>query len=491
MIFIRPFLLLLLVVPFIWRAVRRYRPTKTPWTKWVDAQLLPHLLVGDKKGKYTSLWRWGLIALWSCFVIAVSGPTFQKLPVPVSRSLPNTVLIFDLGPAMQGNALSVAKIKLHDLLTALKGNRVALVLYADKGYTAVPLTEDRGLIRSLIPTLDPSVLPNLTQNPAAAFSKANELIQQTGGKGRILYLTAGGSDARGIQTPYPVGVLGLDDVAISSALKNIGTYHAKTADASDIMTLLKATEPDMAISFDEEENADEWVDLCGFIVLALLPFLAMTFRRGFLFLLMLGYMVCAQASFFSRPDQDVYRQQTQAVTDYRAGRYDKAIEGFKNHPYNLGNALAHAGKIQEAIQSYAQALKENPNDEDAKFNKEYLEKQLPPPEEKQQEQQKQQQQSGQDQQDQGADNQEESNQDEQPQESQSDSSEENQQEQQSNQQENSQQEEENSEIQPQEVDEKDQEQSPFNQEEQQLLNRLRTDPYRVLRYRLQQQARKK
>ena len=42
---------------------------------------------------------------------------------------------------------------------------------------------------------------------------------------------------------------------------------------------------------------------------------------------------------------------------------------------------------------------------------------------------------------------------------------------------------------PQEVDENDREQSPFNQKEQQILNKLRSDPYRVLRYRLQQQAR--
>lgn len=481
MIFIRPLVLLLLLVPFVWRVIRHYQPADTPWTKWVDANLLPHLLVGGKKGLSQSLWRWGLIALWSCFVIAAAGPAFQKLPVPVSHSLPNTVIVFDLGPAMQGSPLTTAKIKLHDLLTALKGNRVGLVLYADKGYTAIPLTQDRGLIRSLIPTLDPSVLPNNAQNPASGFEQANTLIQQTGGKGRIIYLTAGGVDARGIKTPYPVGVLGLDDKAISPALKSLGAYQAKTTDASDIFTLLNATEPDTAIQFDGEEQTDTWADLGGLLALILLPFFALTFRRGFLFVLLLGAFIPAQAAFFLRPDQEAYQQQAQAVSDYRSGAYEKAIQGFQNHPYNQGNALAHAGKIQEAIQAYATALKQNPDDEDARFNKEYLEKQLPPQEQNQQNNQDQQN-ANQDQQNQ--DDQQTSEEQHQPE---NDQQNQEQQEQQVQPEEKD----EAEQTQPQELDENDQEQSPFNQEEQQVLNRLRPDPYRVLRYRLQQQARKK
>ena len=489
MILIRPLVLLLLVVPFIWRVVRHYQPIDTPWTKWVDTNLLPHLLIGGKGEKRTPLWRWSLIALWSFFVIASAGPAFQKLPVPVSHSLPNTVIIFDLGPSMQGSTLAMAKIKLHDLLTALKGNRVGLVLYADKGYTAVPLTEDRALIRSLIPTLDPSVLPAPVQRPAAAFEKANELIQQTGGKGRILYLTAGGVNANNIRSDHPIGVLGLDDKAISASVKNLGVYHAKTTDASDILSLLKATEPDTALQFEGTEETDTWADLGALLALILLPLFAFTFKRGFLFVLVFFVVVPANAAFFARPDQEAYAKQTQAVADYRSGNYDKAIQGFKHHPYNLGNALAHAGKIQEAIQSYAQALKENPEDEDARFNKEYLEKQLPPQQQQQQQQQNQnQQQSEQNQQNQ---NESDNDQNKQDQESQSQEQQQESQDQSEQQSEPDQTESEQQETAPQEVDQEDREQSPFNQEEQQVLNRLRPDPYRVLRYRLQQQARKK
>ena len=511
MIFIRPWILLLLFMPLLFYWGIYHAKYTSSWAKWVDKKLLPYLLMsngstGGRKRRYSLL-----VVLWTAFVVAAAGPAFQKRPVPVSASLPNTVIIFDLGPSMQGQTLASAKIKLHDLVTALKGNRIGLVLYADKGYTALPLTEDRGLLRSLIASLDSSVLPNTIQRPAAGFEKANELIAQTGGKGRILYLTAGGADARGIASSYPVGVLGLDDAAISSSLKQLGAYQAKTVDASDIFALLQATEPETAVQFDMQEQSDEWADLGGLIALCLLPFFVLTFRRGWLFVLLL-VPYGAQASLFLRPDQENYQQHKQAVANYRKGNYDKAIQGFQMDPYNLGNALAYAGKIQEAIAAYGKAIEKNPNDEDAVFNKEYLEKQLPPPEKNPQDnpQQDEQNSSGsQQQENEQPDQQKESDgieqdQQESQQEDQQRSEENEQQEaqpksdetlnneSQNDSNENSLSEQEQAEqTQPQEVDEADREQQPFNQEGQQILNRLRSDPYRVLRYRILQQARQK
>lgn len=494
MIFIRPFLLLLLLVPLVLKFTNRYFGKSSSWAKWVDKELLPHLLISTQKNHSTTQKTRCLTLLWCALVIAAAGPAFQKLPVPVSYDLPNTVFILDLGPAMQNAALASAKIKLNDFLTTLKDNRVGLVLYDNKGYTALPLTQDRALLRALIPMLDPSVLPTQGQNLAGAFQTANQLIDQAGGKGRILYLTAGGIKPTSVQTPYPVGVLGLDDAAISPAIKKLGTYRAKTVDASDIFDLLKATEPDTTMQIIEQEQTDEWADLGGLLTLILLPFIALTFRKGFLFLLLIGFFVPAKASFFLRPDQEAYQHHEQAVANYRAGDYNKAIQGFQNHTYNLGNALAHAGKIQEAIQSYEQALKENPNDEDARFNKEYLEKQLPPPESNQQNK-KDQQQSEQDQ-PQNQNEQQENQNDQQNSENHSEQQEQPQHQDQKDSQpqeepQASEQPEATPPQQPQEVDENDREQSPFNQQEQQTLNKLRSDPYRVLRYRLQQQARQK
>ena len=513
MIFIRPWFLIFLLIPFVFHFWEKYHVSETKWDKWIDKKFLPFLLLSAKTSKHLRVGRRALILLWMGFVLALAGPAFRQIPTPVSTSLPNTVIIFDLGPAMQGNMLTTGRLKLHDLLDALKGNRVGLVLYADKGFTAVPLTQDRALIRSLIPTLAPTVLPTKGQQPAQGFAEANRLIQQTDGKGRIIYLTAGGVSAKNIQTPYPVGVLGLDDSAISDSLKHLGSYHARTTNSEDIQTLLAATKPDTSVYFEEAEFADTWEDLGGVLCLILLPFMALTFRKGFLFVLSFSFVLSAQASFFQRSDQVAYAKEMNAVQFYREGDYTEAVQGFQNHPYNLGNALAYAGKIEEAIAAYAQALQLDPTNEDARFNKEYLEKQLPPPENS--EQNSNQQESSADNSEQNEANQdssdaseqeenieeqaepekasepgkEETEQGTQMQEAQSDQSSEEQEEDSSR--ENLSETEPETETEKNSDSEEKEDNSPFNQNERQVLNRLKTDPYRVLRYRLLQQARKK
>jgi Ca-activated chloride channel family protein len=86
----------------------------------------------------------------------------------------------------------------------------------------------------------------------------------------------------------------------------------------------------------------------------------------------------------------------QGSSFYRSGDFEKALEAFQQQStdealYNQGNALAQLKRIDEAIEAYTQALKKNPQHEDAKANKAYLEELK-----KQQEQQKDQQQQSQD-----------------------------------------------------------------------------------------------
>ena len=134
--------------------------------------------------------------------------------------------------------------------------------------------------------------------------------------------------------------------------------------------------------------------------------------------------------FWSRPDQQASKALQQgdasaaaqqfknsewkAAAHYKAGEYEQAIESLNgiNTPdalYNKGNALARAGKLPEALQTYDEALKLDPANKDAEYNRELVEKQL----EQQQKQDQQQQNSD--------ENQDQSEQDQQQQESQEES----------------------------------------------------------------------
>lgn len=70
-----------------------------------------------------------------------------------------------------------------------------------------------------------------------------------------------------------------------------------------------------------------------------------------------------------------------AAAAFRAKDYQEAATIYarlntKTSNYNLGNALAHLGKLPEAISAYKKALAINPNDEDALYNKKILEEML-------------------------------------------------------------------------------------------------------------------
>jgi Ca-activated chloride channel family protein len=121
---------------------------------------------------------------------------------------------------------------------------------------------------------------------------------------------------------------------------------------------------------------------------------------------------------------------------YRRGQYDAAINAFGASAegplsveerawahYNAGNAHLKAGRLEEAVRSYARSLRERPDDQDAKYNLSYALEKL----RRQQQQQNQKQDKDQQQQQQ-------QNQQQQPQDQQQDKQKEQQQQQQQQQQ---------------------------------------------------------
>ena len=149
----------------------------------------------------------------------------------------------------------------------------------------------------------------------------------------------------------------------------------------------------------EGQNLTEsWQD-CGYYLL-FIPLLCCLyfFRRGILaIVLIVGLSSPSFAGFLYSADQEgmqqfnkgAYQQAAQKFEDsdwqaaswYKAGDYDKAVKQYsqmqksEDSLYNLGNALAKSGKIKEAMEKYEEVLKINPQNEDAKFNLEYLKQQ--------------------------------------------------------------------------------------------------------------------
>ena len=93
-----------------------------------------------------------------------------------------------------------------------------------------------------------------------------------------------------------------------------------------------------------------------------------------------------------------------AYAELQAGDYDTAAKDFSGFDdsdahYNRGNALVHAGQLQDALKAYDTALARNPDNRDAQHNRDLVEQAL------KQQQSKQQSSSGQQQKDQQKDQQ--------------------------------------------------------------------------------------
>ncbi len=205
---------------------------------------------------------------------------------------------------------------------------------------------------------------------------------------------------------------------------NGGHFTQLTADDADIQYL---TEP-FNVESDSpskqlERTFDSWSDQGYWMIFPVLILLLLAFRRGLLACLVIAPMLsipqpshalnwedlwsrsdqlAAQA--MSEGDTETAQQQFKdpdwkAAAAYRNGDFDKAAELYSDsvsNPnsesenqtshYNQGNALAKNGKLEEAIKSYEKALTQNPDNEDAQFNKDLIEKLL--------QQQQQQQQDG-------------------------------------------------------------------------------------------------
>jgi len=209
----------------------------------------------------------------------------------------------------------------------------------------------------------------------------------------------------------------------SLATAGKGAYQAITANDSDIKSLLANIDKPIQQEGKENKNLllDQWEDKGPWLLLFVLPLAVLSFRKGFLCVGLLLLLPLPKNSYaFEWHDlwqskdqqaQQAYKknqfvqaanlfenQDWKAVAHYKAAEYDKALENLKSNQtelsaYNQGNALAQAGQFEQAVKAYEKALTLKPDDADAKYNKELVEKELEKQKKDQQKQDKKEDQS--------------------------------------------------------------------------------------------------
>ena len=450
--FLRPLWLLALIPALIFvLALWRVNSVMTAWDKAIDSTLLPYLLERSKNAaQRTPLLL--LLVTWSLCVIAMAGPVWQQLPQPVQKREDALVIVMDLSLSMfatdhSPTRLDLAKRKLRDILSLREEGQTALVVYAGDAHTVTPLTDDVVTIAALVPSLNPNIMPLFGSNPLPALELAIGMLDDTeAGTGRILLMTDGidgfsGEQqlaARMAETGYQLLILGigteegsrirtsdgsyltdsggnevipkLDRTVLQSlANRSGGRYHDIQLADSDLAYLLSDFDLlDNAELSEVEEEFDVWYESGPWLLGLVVPLVALSFRRGWLFALPLlavsGLLLPYQpahaqqwSDLWQRKDQQAANAFAAAdhalaatlfeaadwsgAANYRAGDYAAAAASFSaihtaDGHYNRGNSLAMSGNYAEAIAAYESTLELDPGHADAINNKAIVEQLL-------------------------------------------------------------------------------------------------------------------
>ena len=196
--FIRPWWLLALVplAGLLWR-IKSVMTGQSQWSKVCDAHLLPHLLVTeDQAGRGLSWW---LLAVGSLLaVLILAGPSWSKQTIPVYQAKNARVIVFNLSPSMYAEDLKPsrlvrARFKALDVLKHIHEGQTGMVVFSGEPFVVSPLTQDANTIASMIPVLNPNIMPLGGDKVGLALREAGKLFQQAGvSKGHILLVTDNG-----------------------------------------------------------------------------------------------------------------------------------------------------------------------------------------------------------------------------------------------------------------------------------------------------------
>jgi len=110
------------------------------------------------------------------------------IALDVSRSM----LARDVGP----DRLARARLELSSLLDGLGGDRVGLVVFARRAFTACPLTSDLEAVRVFLRQVGPDAVPEQGTDLGAALRTAREVLdaEEHGARSKVVVLVSDGED---------------------------------------------------------------------------------------------------------------------------------------------------------------------------------------------------------------------------------------------------------------------------------------------------------
>ena len=421
--FLRPqWLWALAAAPLLLAGWHLRRRRSLAWRHHVDAHLLPHVI---EPGLQRSSLRAPLAGLagFCLAVLALAGPSWRAgeatlqqagRPLVIALDLSDPILAADLPPSR----LLQARAALAELLRARSDGEVGLLVFSADAYTVSPLTADAANVAIFLDALSPELMPEDGHRPDRAIEAAVRLLEQAGHRAGDILLLTHEADARSVAAAsraaaagFRVSSLGLGTDAGAAYRGRDGSVRSSRLDTASLRrvasagggghaalragtTSIEALVPaggNMGSRADRATSATVALRDEGYwLLLPLLLLGLFAFRRGSglaVIVLAAGLSLpvpraeAAQppvATAWQRIDQVAHARMREGLAAYRAGRHDEAERLWRDLPgadaaYNRGNALARAGRFEEALAAYDEAMRREPGMEDARANRAIVE----------------------------------------------------------------------------------------------------------------------
>jgi Ca-activated chloride channel homolog len=395
--FLRPWFLLL-IIPLVWLVYLWWQHTNlsNAWRKIVDHHLIDLLL--NQKGLQKKIPVKTTILASVLFVVAISGPTWEKRQEPPLEKSEARVILLDLSLSMYAedvkpSRIDVALRKIRDILDRNEEGSIGLVVYAGDAFTISPLTTDANTVRSLVSSLSPGIMPVLGSNSIAAINQVVELFENSDiYNGRIIWITdgieteymdqvetrlsltshqlsilaVGTSEGSPIPLPNESGYLKDEYGAIIIPKLNLGkikdfadkvnakatTVSIDDSDIDFLMTENLFPDTEFKESELEQKGFDEWMDFGPYFSLLLLPIIAYAFRKGLIFMFALVLFIPTKQS-YAFEWQDLWKtKDQQAIEKFKADKPAEAGALFQD-PLWKGVSHYKSGDYQAANDAFS------------------------------------------------------------------------------------------------------------------------------------------
>ena len=388
---LRPLWLVLMVPALIMAALLLRRHLRSGhWQQHIDPELQSYML-DQAPGRQSRGGVWFIILGWLIAVFALSGPTWERRPVPVINNPDALVIMLDMSLSMGAQDVTPTRAvraihKATDVLRGRPDSLTAVIAYAGDAHTVVPFTDDHATVEHLLASLSPEIMPKLGSRPDIAIELARKMMKDTElSKASLLMITDGIREqdidrisaqltadtplsviAVGTSAGAPISLGGegflkdskgniilprLDTRPLQGLYEETGSHWKMLSyDDSDWKSLLGRIDFSDAAQVDDR-TIERWQDASYWLVILLLPVALLSFRRGVVFVLpLLLVMQAPKADAFEWADLwQTADQQGQALLEQDPA---SAAETFDN-PQWRGTANYRAGNYEQAAKDFA------------------------------------------------------------------------------------------------------------------------------------------